>query len=444
MIKDMPSSECLKSLYKIDVYDGRGLLHTCIARDDEGLLSIDGYDISQLARDYETPLFIICAQKLVDNFRRFREAFSTRYDLTDIAYSYKTNYLPRVCSTLHREGALAEVTSLLELTIAERLGVDPDSIIFNGPAKTCEELLKAMKMGIRVIFVDSVSELQRIVELTAKHKLEANVGIRLRAPEEDLNAWTKFGLNMQSEAVKACKIISKEPRLNFLGLHSHLGTQITEIERYERILDFMLKFAGQLKREAGLGVQLIDVGGGFPDAGLRPICDDKSVWSPPPIDDYAEAICNKILNFQDNVRLVLEPGRALVNDASFLIVRVLAVKDYAQDGRWVIVDGGVNLMPSATHYYHNIIPYAIRKGRPWKVNVGGPLCMQTDYIGLRRSLPPLKEGDLLFVCNTGAYTISCSQVFMKTRAGAIIVDHDKIEWALRPETVEHALALNLF
>ncbi len=408
-----------------------------------GRLRFEGVDVQGLCESLGTPLFLISERLLRDRFRQFRDEFQKRYPDVAVAYSYKTNYLPSVCCVFDREGAWAEVVSLLELSIAEMIGVDPQRIIFNGPAKANDGLLKAMEMGVRVLNVDSISELKRVVSLARETDLRVNVGFRFSYPGRPPSK-NKFGITAE-QILDGCKIISKEKRIHYTGLHTHIGTETTQIPKYEKAIELLRDLASLIYRRHGFQTEIIDLGGGFAFKGVTPYAH-KGRWSPPSFSRYASRICSKLMLALPNglpkpPMLALEPGRALVGPTTWLATKVIATKQVS-GVKWVITDAGLNLIPEAELNQHRIIPAVLRKGKGEKVNVAGPLCFHEDIIRYGVEMPPIKEGDILAILDVGAYSISLSWQFIKLRGGVCLLRDGKYETIRRPETVEDVLRLD--
>jgi diaminopimelate decarboxylase len=408
-----------------------------------GRLQFEDVDVHDLCESLGTPVFLISENLLKDRFRLFRDEFQKRYSNVAVAYSYKTNYLPSVCSVFNNEGAWAEVVSLLELRIAEMVGVDPQKMVFNGPSKSDDELLKAMEMGIRVVNVDSVSELQRIISIVRNTGLSVNVGFRLSYPGRNPSR-NKFGITAE-QILDACSIVAKEKRLRYVGLQTHIGTEITQVDKYEQAVGFLTDLASSIHRRFGLQTEIIDLGGGFAFKEVAPY-SYKGIWSPPSFSEYASRICSKLLaastgRLPDPPTLVLEPGRALVGPTTLLAMRVIAVKEVS-GVRWVVTDAGINLIPEAELNRHRIVPAVLRNGKPEKVSVAGPLCVYEDVIRHGVEMPPIREGDVLIVRDVGAYSVSLSWQFIKLRGEVGLLHDGDYEMIRRPETVEDVLRLD--
>jgi diaminopimelate decarboxylase len=408
-----------------------------------GRLRFEGVDVQELCESLGTPMFLISEGLLRDRFRQFRTEFRKRYSNVAVAYSYKTNYLPSVCSILDREGAWAEVVSLLELSIAEMIGVDPQRIIFNGPAKTNDGLLKAMELGVRVINVDSISELKRVAGLARDADLRVNIGFRFSYPGRPPSK-NKFGITAD-QILDGCRIISKEKRIHYIGLHTHIGTETTEIGKYEKAIELLTDLASSIHRRYGLQTEIINLGGGFAFKEVAPY-SHRGRWSPPSFSEYASRICSKLMlastgRLPQPPTLALEPGRALVGPTTLLATKVIATKQVSGI-KWVMTDAGLNLIPEAELNQYRIVPTVLRKGKPERVNVAGPLCFHEDIIRYGLKMPPVKEGDILAIMDVGAYSISLSWQFIKLRGGVCLLCDGKHEMIRRPETVEDVLKLD--
>lgn len=423
-------------------------VESCISRDNKGHLTIEKTEVKEMCEKFGTPLFLVCERHIKENYIQLRDAFLSQYSKVAIAYSYKTNYLPAICAILDKEGAWAEVVSLLELSIARSIHVNPNKIIFNGPAKSDEELLEAARSNLRAINIDSLSELQRLIHLTNDYGLEANVGIRLRLPPENTQL-NKFGVDVDSgQAFEACRIIANSKNLNFVGLHVHLGTQIMKVEPFIGPLRYMMEFAASLYENFGLQTEIIDIGGGFPAKNIMPIHTLENAHTPS-IEAYASAVCSIVSNesAKGGIKrplLVAEPGRAIISSPIFLLTKVVAIKSVPRANKLIIVDAGLNLLPEAEYYKYGITPALIRSGKLEKIDIGGPLCMKEDFIALDMELPPLAEGDILAILDAGAYSISLSWQFIKPRpAVCLIRENGTVEVIRKSETIDDILKLDI-
>ncbi len=411
----------------------------------------DEFDVEALLKAYGSPLYIVSEQKLRDGYREFHSAFTKPYLDTCIAYSIKTNYLPAVCAVLREEGAWAEVVSGVEYELARRLGVPANEIIFNGPHKSHEELQRALGEGA-IVNIDNGDELYAVEQIAEQLSRPARIGIRIsfrygQAP------WTKFGFNDENgDCQWALERIARNEKLHLQLLHNHSGTFQLVKDIYAKAADKLIEVARRA-RELGLAPTMIDLGGGFPSKNnLKPAFDfpGGSQRSGNYLAPYADEIGSRIRQaselFGGRPTLVLEPGRAMVDSAVQLVCSVIAKKEVEGQGQAVIVDAGVNLVPTACYYDHSVNTTLEAFNRHdstlQPVDIYGPLCMQSDRLRERVLLPPLKVGDRLFISNVGAYCHTQSMQFIQARPATVLLGPDGPELVRRRESWADIFALD--
>lgn len=405
---------------------------------------IDGVAVRDLVGEFGSPLYVVSEGTLRRKYREMLRAFSLRYPRVVVAYSYKTNYLSGICALLHSEGAWAEVVSGFEYDIAEVLGVPGIKIVFNGPSKSKEDLQRAVDNGSR-INVDSYDEMYILEEIARSRGSAVPIGIRVNV-EVNYPPWDRFGFNYESgQAYDAVKRASSSRLLNVVGIHVHLGTFITDVACYREMAEKIINFCSIIQNELGMKVEYLDLGGGY--ASMNTL---HTQWLPaeqlcPSFDQYAEAICPVLLRGPFKVNemplLILEPGRGLVDEAMHVITTVLATKRLPTGQKGVVVDAGVNLIPTTWWYKHEINTAQITGTIAEEVNVYGPLCMQIDALRLGVSLPGLKKGDLLIVKNVGAYNFSQSMQFITPRPAVVLISDEGVEIIRERETMNYVRQL---
>lgn len=221
----------------------------------------ESFDLSELLEKYGSPLFMVSENKLRALYRNFVRCFTEAGIDTVVAYSYKTNYLPAVCSILHEEGASAEVVSGMEYSLARSLGVDPRDIIFNGPYKSREELETALGDGA-LVNIDGFSELDTVIVVANSLNKSARIGIRVNFKHGPA-PWTKFGFNYDNgDCREVLEKIAAHPNLKLEMLHNHSGTFQIFHDIYAKATDVLTDVARQA-RKLGLEPTMIDVGVGF-------------------------------------------------------------------------------------------------------------------------------------------------------------------------------------
>jgi len=405
---------------------------------------IEGIPVKKLVEEYGSPLFVLSESKIRQNQRNALRIFKTRYPKVQFAWSYKTNYLNAVCALFHQEGSLAEVVSGFEYDKARALGVKGENIIFNGPDKNKHDLLKAIKEGAK-IHIDHYDELYDIIEITETNNLKANVAIRVNMDVGIYPKWDRFGFNYENgEAWQALKRILVNKNLNLVGLHTHIGTYMMSSEAYRIAASVLVSLAKGLKNEFDLNLEYIDMGGGFASHNtlIGQYLPAEEVV--PSIEDFADAISTGLFEMQlrpdEMPLLILETGRALIDNAGYLLSTVIANKRLSTGRRAVIIDAGVNILFTGFWYKHKISPAQEGGAHPEEASMFGPLCMNIDVIRESITLPSLRKGDKLVIEDVGAYDMTQWMQFISMRPNVVMIMEDgSVELIRKAENLEYIL-----
>ncbi|HRS71498.1 MAG TPA: hypothetical protein P5175_06570 [Anaerohalosphaeraceae bacterium] len=378
-----------------------------------------------------TPFYVVSRQQFESNFKDLTAAFSSRYQPFILAYSYKTNYLPYLCSIAEEKGGWAEVVSRLEYDLAVKIGHDPQKIIFNGPVKTAEDIVQAVEKG-SIVNADSPSELQLITDYAkADPRRPVRVGLRINIALSDAAGQShiqnalktgRFGLDPAEFKSKLnIQDLKQLPNLQIVSLHGHTSTADRSRWCFEVITETLCRLAEEFFPDS---VEYLNIGGGF-FGRMRP---DMPFTDVPGFDDYAETICS-VLGRNSWVRkktpaLVIEPGVAMAADAVRFITKVVSVKSIRGD-LFITVDGSAfHIKPTfhALNLPHQVIT---RNADPpiHTYSVVGATCMEKDILlrNITASLP--EPGDYICIDNVGAYTLVLTPPFI-TPAPAVLADED--------------------
>ncbi|WP_031484172.1 diaminopimelate decarboxylase [Maridesulfovibrio frigidus] len=400
-------------------------------------LFAENANISELAKEYGTPLYVYSAATLRRHYEAFDSAFNDLDHLT--CYSVKANSNLSVLKLLAEMGAGMDIVSGGELYRALKAGVPASRIVYSGVGKKAYEIAEALKADILMFNVESVAEMHRINEVAASMKKTARISFRIN-PDVDPKTHAyistgmkknKFGLDMDTalEAYKTAKTLSN---VDPIGMDCHIGSQLTTIEPFLEALDKLLVFKGKLA-DMGIEIEHLDLGG-----GLGITYDDEQ---PPHPKEFGEAL-TKALEGQ-NLKIVLEPGRVIAGNAGILVTEVVYTKS-TPSKNFLIVDAGMNdlIRPSLYQSFHNISE-VVKNDRPKvEVDIVGPICESGDFLARDRELPEIKQGELLAVYSAGAYGFTMASNYnSRLRAAEIIVDGDDIIIARRRETYEDLLNL---
>ncbi|MCK5336963.1 MAG: alanine racemase, partial [Gammaproteobacteria bacterium] len=290
-------------------------------------------------------------------------------------------------------------------------------------------LERAINEGAR-IHIDHLDELYLIEEIANTLNKDVDVTIRLNFDTGYTEQWSRFGFNIESgQALDAAWRIHSSPHLQLTGLHSHIGTFVIEPLAYQVQVKIMCEFMDEVESKVGCTIQYIDIGGGF--ASMNSL---QGIYLPPEqvvpsIEQYAEAICDTLLELTHDREnrgcgrplLILETGRAVVDDAEVLISTVVANKHLPDGRRATILDAGVNHLFTAFWYNHDVSPTRHLPGRPEETVLYGPLCMNIDVMRESIMLPPLNIDDTLVFSPVGAYNNTQWLQFIEYRPNVVMV-----------------------
>ncbi len=398
----------------------------------EFIEGIEGIPIKDLVSQYGSPLFVLSEKQLRSNIRRLKQAFETRYQPVIFGWSYKTNYLNAVCAVLHQEGSWAEVVSLFEYEKARSLGVSGNRILFNGPHKTKDTLALCVQEGAR-IHIDNMDELYLLEEVARAADKVVSVTIRLNFDNGFTEPWSRFGFNIESgQAIDAARRISNSQWLNLCGLHSHIGTFVLEPNAYSSQIKIMCEFMETAEQQTGCIIDSLDVGGGFAshlDLQGVYISTEQTI---PSVEQYADAICTTLLRATAQRRaqnkpqptLIVESGRAVVDDAEALISSVVSTRRLPSGKPAAVLDAGVNLLFTAFWYHHRVQPTRALDGLAEETVLYGPLCMNIDVVRQSIMIPPLQVGDQLIITPVGAYNNTQWLQFIEYRPNVVMIHED--------------------
>ncbi|HQQ94294.1 MAG TPA: diaminopimelate decarboxylase [Bacteroidia bacterium] len=423
-----------------------GLMNKFGMKSDTGPFShIDGQPVSDLLKTFGSPLFVISEKSIREIYRNAHRAFSNRYPNIQLAWSYKTNYLDAVCRIYHQEGSWAEVVSGFEFQKAQINGVPGEKIIFNGPDKSREDLELAVGANA-LIHIDHVDELNLLKQVCKAMKRKARVAIRVNMDTGIYPMWDRFGFNYENgEAWEVLRKISGLVEFSLQGLHCHIGTFMLSPGAYGIAASKLSELAIRVKKEFGIVLQYIDLGGGFASKNTLKGSYLQGEDLSPGFEQYAEAICSALLNAgfdkQELPLLVLETGRALIDEAAYLLGTVVSNKRLSDGRRATIMDFGVNILFTSFWYDHKISPAQEFGQHNEDTVLYGPLCMNIDMLREHISLPPLNAGDHVVVHCVGAYNMTQWMQFITLRPAVVLIDSaEKVHIIRKRENLESVSA----
>jgi diaminopimelate decarboxylase len=404
----------------------------------QGSLVCDGVSLSEVASAHGTPLYVYSASTIASRYRAVDEAFAP-YPHT-MHYALKANSTLAIVRLLRGLGSKVDANSGGEIDVALRAGFIPPEIVFTGVGKTRAELTQAIDLGVKTINAESEGELERIDAIARERQTRVRVAIRVN-PDIDARSHphistglktNKFGVSI-AEARDVCRRMRDRPGIEIVGLHTHVGSQIMDLEPLRRAASAIVELARDLAAD-GLAIEHLDLGGGLG------ISYDGTVA--PTADEYAASVLPIVRD--SGLPIILEPGRSIVGPAGALLTRVVDVKEQPGGKLFVILDAGMTelIRPMLYGAYHRIEPVDTRGGPAMLCDVVGPLCESSDTLGKDRRFPRPDVGDLFAVLDAGAYgSVMASNYNRRALPPEVMVQDGRTAVIRRRQTIDDMLAL---
>jgi len=390
----------------------------------------------ELSKKYQTPLYIYDFENIKNNYMELKDAFRARKSL--ICYAVKANSNLSVLKLLADLEAGADCVSMGEVKRALQAGIPKYKIIFSGVGKRDDEIEAAILRDILMINIESEAEFDRVELIAGKLSKTARISIRVN-PNIDAKTHpyistglneNKFGIDIEN--AKRLYIRAKNSHyIEPIGIHFHIGSQLTNLKPIEDASSIVASMMKQLK-VLGIDIKFFDIGGGI---GIK--YNNEQTIKP---YAYAQAVLATLKGA--DVTVVCEPGRYIVGESGYFLTTVLYEKDN-NTKRFVIVDGGMNdlLRPSLYKAYHAIEAVEV-KGKTSKCDVVGPVCESGDFFAKDIELPKLKHGDLLVIKSAGAYGFTMSSNYnSRGRAAEVAIEDNKDRLIRRREKFEDLIRL---
>ena len=401
-----------------------------------GELYAENVALSQVVKQFDTPCYVYSKSALTQAFNNFKAGLVGTDHL--VCFAVKANPNIAILNLFAKLGAGFDIVSGGELARVLAAGGDPQKIVFSGVGKSADEMRAALKAGIFCFNVESASELKRLNQVAGEMGKIAPVSLRVN-PNVDAKTHpyistglknNKFGVAFE-DAIAVYEQAAAMPNIAVHGVDCHIGSQITELAPFIEALDLILGLVDALAAK-NMPISHIDVGGGI---GIT-----YSDETPPEFKKYAEAILAKLAH--KNVKVLFEPGRALVGNAGVLLTKVEYLK-HTESKNFAIVDAAMNdlMRPALYDAYHDIVAVTPRIGEPDTYEIVGPVCESGDFLGHDRTLN-LAEGDLLAIKSAGAYGMSMASNYnTRGRAAEVMIDGDTIHAIRQREKVSDLFAL---
>ena len=400
----------------------------------QGELYCEQVPVSQIAKQVGTPCYIYSHATLIRHIRAYDNAFKNIPHL--IAFAMKANSNLAILRLMAKEGSGVDIVSGGELFRALKAGVPPSKIVFAGVGKNADEIRDALKAGILMFNIESSAEMHALNDVAASLGKTAPVALRIN-PDIDPKTHpyistglkkSKFGI-AADRALEEFRVASTLSHVHVVGVHAHIGSQLTEVTPFVESLKKVLALVDTLKAQ-GITIRYLNIGGGL---GIT-YSDEK----PPLPQELADAVSPLVKGL--DLTLVMEPGRVIVGNAGILVTKALYEK-IGESKRFIIVDAAMNdlIRPSLYSAYHDIRPVseALFHRPKHAVDVVGPVCESGDFLAKDRSLPEVKPGDLLAVMSAGAYGfVMASNYNSRPRVPEVLVKDGEVHVIRERESYE--------
>ncbi|HEX2056648.1 MAG TPA: diaminopimelate decarboxylase [Nitrospiraceae bacterium] len=385
----------------------------------QGELYCEQVPLARIAKEVGTPCYVYSHNTLVRHLRAYDNAFQSIPHI--LAFAMKANSNLAILRLMAKEGSGVDIVSGGELYRALRAGVPASKIVFAGVGKSAEEIREALKADILMFNVESSEELQAINDVAASIGTKARVALRIN-PDIDPKTHpyistglkkSKFGIGAD-RALEEFRTASALSHIEVVGVHKHIGSQLTDVTPFVEALKKILGLVQTLKGQ-GIDIRYINIGGGL---GIT-----YSDETPPQPKDLADAISPLVRDLK--CLLIMEPGRVIVGNAGILMTKVLYTKE-GEAKRFLIVDAAMNdlIRPSLYGAYHEIRPLHERTNHASKsmVDVVGPVCESGDFLAKDRMMPQVRPGEILAVMSAGAYGfVMASNYNSRPRVAEVLV-----------------------
>lgn len=400
----------------------------------QGELYCEQVPVSRIAKEVGTPCYVYSYATLIRHFRAYDSAFKKIPHV--IAFAMKSNSNIAILSLMSKEGSGVDIVSGGELFRALKAGVPASKIVFAGVGKTADEIRDALKADILMFNIESSAELQAIQEVAASIGKKARIALRIN-PDVDPKTHpyistgmkkSKFGI-AADRALQEYKMAASLSHIDVVGVHAHIGSQLTEVTPFVDSLKKVVGLIGTLKAQ-GINIRYLNIGGGL---GIT-----YSEEKPPLPQELSDAISPIIADL--GLTLVMEPGRVIVGNAGILVTKALYLKE-GEAKSFVIVDAAMNdlIRPSLYGAYHEIKPVNEEAGHRAKqqVDIVGPVCESGDFLAKDRLLAAVKPGELMAVMSAGAYGfVMASNYNSRPRVPEVLVKGGEIHVIRERETYD--------
>ncbi len=413
----------------------------------KGILEIGGCSAIDLIEQFGSPLYVMDEGQIRANCREYTEAFRASYPDFTVLYASKVFLAAAMCKLVEEEGLGIDVVSGGEIYTALKAGFPMEKAYFHGNNKLPEEINLALDSGVGHFVIDNMPEIDLLEGLTAAKGKTAKVLLRV-SPGIDAHTHSfiktglidsKFGVAISNgQAMEAIKRIAQKRHLKFVGIHCHIGSQIFDLASYNETVEVMVGFVTQIKKETGMTVEELNLGGGL---GIYYSEGDEPKTLSAFVENLVKEVkANCAKHGLDLPRLLIEPGRSMVGETGCTLYTIGTVKEIPGIRKYVSIDGGMTDNPRPALYdakYEAALANRMLDKATEKVSIAGKCCESGDMLIKDIELPPVAKGDILVVSSTGAYNYSMSSNYNRNLKPAVVFVQDgRARVVVKRETYE--------
>lgn len=427
----------------------------CLGINSSGHLTIGGCDTIELAQKYGTPLYVMDESTIRNSCKKYKESFEKNYDGNGRAfYASKAFNCKEICRIVKDEGLGLDVVSGGELFTAMQVDFPPELIHFHGNNKTVDEMRMALNYGVGKFVVDNLTELEVLNSLAEEMGKVAPISMRIK-PGIDAHTHkfiqtgqidSKFGFALETgEALSSVKKALQMKHISLQEFHCHIGSQIFDVKPFVAAAEVMLTFIAEVKRETGVELRELNLGGGF---GIKYVESDEPVSYEEYMKIVSTAVKAKCAELGLTIPTIyMEPGRSIVGEAGITLYEVGSVKNIPNVRTYVSVDGGMTDNPRYILYqseYTAVVANKANLPADHKVTIAGRCCESGDLIQENTMIQKVEPKDILAVLSTGAYNYSMASHYNRVPNPAVVmVCNGKDRLIIKRETYEDLIKNDL-
>jgi len=378
----------------------------------EGNTLIDTILVNDILRNSTTPLMIFLENRIRDNINSFCRVFKSVFKNFQCFYSFKANFLPEICKIIQSEGIGAELIGLPELNLALKLQFPPKKIIVGGPYLPHDLIEKCIKENIKEIIVYNLNDLIQINSIAKNYHKIQNICIRINSQKFG----SKLGIVLdKSKLIKLTNLVKECENIRLTTILSHYSTQMNNFGQFKKNIESLIENI-KILSDAGINVENINLGGGFPEAVIMPETQLREI-----ANNIYSVLSNSEFNFKN---IYFEPGRYFIGDAGIFLAKIIKVSE----DRWIFLDIGNHICPKfarcSLRFYN---ASKINEPHKFKTSIAGIVPTDQDVLAKNYFFTKdLKENDIVMVTNVGAYTLTFSNRFPYTLPKIILVKNRTI------------------